>query len=278
MTAWHEKQLCVLDLETTAAEPDEARLVTAAVGYVGGGKPTDIVTLIAAPEGFDIPDEAAAIHGWTTERAREEGRPLGEVLDIVLGYLDHRPEGGAVVAYNAPYDLTVLDREARRLGVPGLEAERPLRVVCPLLLDRHLGKYRPGSRKLHATCQLYGVTLDAPHKAHSDALNAGRLAWKLGKYGEVRRRVRDADEQLELEGLRAEWTLVKDDLEKLHAFEQAIFKVQARELEEYFHRGNARKGVPPQPERKVPRDWPVFPLGWQEPRQAALDLAAAMQS
>lgn len=256
---WHDGRLAVLDLETTAAEPEDARIVSAAVGLVGGGEPTDLITLLANP-GIPIPDEAAAIHGITTERAKRDGRPVDEVLDMVLGMLDRRPDGSPVVAMNARYDLTVLDRECRRHGADPVDAHRELLVVDPMILDRRLDKFRAGSRKLNALCAHYGARLEAAHTAGADAIAAGRLAWRIGKSGRVIRNIRYGSDVLERDALQAEWDRAKDHLVVLHGVQAKWAYEDAVELEAYFHKGNPRKGVPPQPDRVVPREWPVIPL------------------
>lgn len=249
---WHEGRLCLLDLETTSADPEEARIVTAAVGYVHGGRESDMHTLLANP-GVPIPPEATRIHGITTERARRYGRPIDEVLDIVLGFLDNRPPGSPIIAYNTPYDLTVLDREARRQGYDPLDAHRPLLVVDPLVMDKHLHRYRPGSRKLIDTCRYYHVKLEAAHAAGADAIAAGRLAWVLAKRVSVTRRVRSPEDGMELEQLQTEWLAVRDNLEQLHQAQARWYTIQARGLADYFN----RKGQ----DHDVRAHWPLIPLG-----------------
>jgi DNA polymerase-3 subunit epsilon len=248
---WHDHRFAVLDLETTSPDPEEARIVTAAFGYVSGGQHTDLHCLLANP-GVEIPAEATAVHGVTTEHARQHGRPIDEVLDIVLGNLDRRPAGAPVVAFNAAFDLTVLDREARRHGYDPLDAHRPLHIVDPFVIDKHLHRYRPGRRTLTAMCAHYGARLEAAHAAGADAIAAGRLAWAIAKRGRVIRRVRNASELAEFEGLQAEWFQVRDDLELLHRAQVRWRREQALSLAEYFE----RQGQP----KRVATDWPLIPV------------------
>jgi DNA polymerase-3 subunit epsilon len=259
---WFEIPMTVLDIESTSKDPTEARIVTAAVGYVGGGKPTDLHTLVSAVE-FDIPEEATQIHGWTTKRAREEGIPPSDVLDVIMGMIDGRPAGGVVVAFQAAYDLTVTDHELMREGKSYPWHTVP--VVDPLLLDRHLDKYRPGKRDLATTCEHYRRALgrpkpllDAAHQAGADAIATARLAYVIGRFGQVARNPRYPDERAELEALRQHWRLVKDDAQQLHAFQQDLAATDAASLEAYFRKGNEKKDIPPQPGRIVERDWPVL--------------------
>lgn len=259
--AWWDRRITTLDLETTAADPQEARIVTAAIAYVGGGKPLYSQEIVCAVE-VEIPDEAAAIHGWSTERARREGMPFEDALDIVFGHVDQRPEGSPVVIFNAPYDLTVLDREARRAGVGDLleSAPQPLLVVDPLVTDKFLGRYRKGSRRLGDMCRTYGVRLDFAHQAQSDAISAARLAYQQAKHGMVVRRVYDAQTAMERDELQRYWDSVRFDLDRLHAAQEGWALEQQRGLQEYFIKGNPKKGVPPQPERIIPLGWPLIPI------------------
>jgi DNA polymerase-3 subunit epsilon len=254
--------MTVVDLETTSKDPTEARIVTAAVGYVGGGQPTDVHTIVSAVE-FEIPEQATLVHGWTTKRAREEGRPPADVLDLIIGMIDARPEGGVVVAFNARYDLTVLDHELMRAGMS--YPWRTVHVVDPLMLDRHLHKYRAGKRDLATTCEHYRrflnrpkPLLDAAHQAGADAVATARLAYVMGRFGKVVRTPRYPDERAELEALQQHWTLVKDNAQALHEFQQTMAVTDAEQLEAYFRQGNPKKDVPPQPGRLVERDWPVL--------------------
>jgi DNA polymerase III epsilon subunit-like protein len=81
---WWQGRMAAFDLETTAAIPEEARIVTAALALVRRREPTETTTWLADP-GIEIPEEAAEVHGITTERAQAEGdrRPTScrEVLD-----------------------------------------------------------------------------------------------------------------------------------------------------------------------------------------------------
>lgn len=255
MTAWHDGRLIGFDLETTGVDLEEARIVTAALVIVGGGEPTERLTWIADP-GVPIPDEAAAVHGITTERAQAEGRPAGEVVREVLDALV--VAGVAVrplVDFNARFDLTVLDRERARHGAdhPPLGAWERLRVVDPLVLDKWLHRYRKGSRKLDAMCAHYGATLDGAHDAAYDALAGCRLAWAIAKRGQVIRRVRDAGERAELIALRRQWAAIRDDLDALHVAQIAIAREQAQGLAAYFReQGN------PDADR-VETAWPIVP-------------------
>ncbi|MFB8416223.1 exonuclease domain-containing protein [Streptomyces albidoflavus] len=177
---WHRELLIGFDLETTGTDPREARIVTAAVIEVADGERRGHRTWLADP-GIPIPAGATAVHGITDARAAAEGSPPDRVADAVAEALTGYWRAGVpVVAYNAPFDLTLLAAELRRHRLPSL-AERlggaPVGpVIDPLTVDRAVDRYRKGSRRLSAVCAEYGVTLEDAHDASADALAAARLA------------------------------------------------------------------------------------------------------
>ena len=171
---WTEQPLAFFDLETTAPEPTQARIVTGCIGRVDGSQVSSKQWL--ADPGVEIPDEAAAIHGISTEHAREHGRPHHEVVaEIIAELAAVWKEGRVLCIYNANYDLTVLHTQsAGRFQVTGPVAD-------PFVMDRQLDQYRKGSRKLGDVCAHYGVRLDEAHNAEADAVAAARLVWKLAR-------------------------------------------------------------------------------------------------
>ncbi|MGA5226886.1 exonuclease domain-containing protein [Streptomyces koyangensis] len=177
---WHRELLIGFDLETTGTDPREARIVTAAVIEVADGGRRGHRTWLADP-GIPIPAGATAVHGITDARAAAEGSPPDRVADAVAEALTGYWRAGVpVVAYNAPFDLTLLAAELRRHRLPSL-AERlggaPVGpVIDPLTVDRAVDRYRKGSRRLSAVCAEYGVALEDAHDASADALAAARLA------------------------------------------------------------------------------------------------------
>lgn len=176
MSDWHLGPMMAFDLETTSPDPDEARIVTATICRIHGGDVQSREWLVNP--GVEIPQGAIDIHGVTNEQAQAEGIDPAVAAAQIFAELDAAwTGGGPVVIYNASYDLTVLDRELRRHCGTELGEVGP--VIDPYTIDKHLDKYRRGSRTLTATCEHYNVRLDAAHDAKQDALAAGRLAWRL---------------------------------------------------------------------------------------------------
>jgi DNA polymerase-3 subunit epsilon len=231
---WHMGRLAAFDIETTGVDPESDRIVTAAVSLVGGGQPAKHLSWLVDP-GIEIPAGASAVHGITTERARAEGRNAGEAVEEITAVLaDQLREGVPVVAFNARFDLTILDREAQRHGLrPLLDrvgGPDGMLVIDPYVLDKQFDRFRRGKRTLSAVCEHYSVTLGEAHAANDDALAAARVAFRLGA------RV------LELHGI---------DLRVLHREQVSWAAEQATSLEQYF-RGQGREEI-------VESAWPVVP-------------------
>lgn len=211
-SAWTET-LGVFDLETTGVDVETARIVTAHVGVLDGdGRQLESWSWMADP-GVEIPAGATAVHGVTTERARREGRPAAEVVAEIVDRLTTLfARGLAVTIYNAPYDLSLLDREAARHGVSPL-VHGP--IIDPLVLDKAVDRYRRGKRTLTAATEHYGIRLDDAHDARSDAVAAGRVAQAIARRYPVE---------------------VLVDLDVLHEMQVGWCRDQAESFQEYMRR------------------------------------------
>lgn len=180
LPAW-AKKLAVFDLETTGLNLKEARIVTACAALIdeNGQVIGDDVEWLADPI-IEIPEIATSVHKITTAYAREHGRPaaevVGEIVERLRGYFE---QGIPVVAYNAPYDFTILHFEALRHGIKPLQ--NPGTVVDPLVIDKFLDRYRGGKRRLELTAEFYKVPLDDAHNATADAVAAGRVAQAIAR-------------------------------------------------------------------------------------------------
>lgn len=236
LMSWHTGRLAGFDLETTGVDVETDRIVTACVVQCGGGQSTQSTTWLADP-GVEIPDGAAAVHGITTEKARAEGRPAAEVVEQVVAALAQVVLNGVpVVAMNATYDLTLLDREARRHGVQPLTdvVGDDLRVIDPRVLDKAVDRFRRGGRKLEDLCRHYGVTLDGAHSADADAIAACRVAWRIATNKPQ---------------------IGRADLADLHRWQIDWAAEQAESLADYFRRTSGKEHFA----EGVRTDWPFIP-------------------
>lgn len=235
--------LVVFDTETTGVDPQTARIVTYAVGVLHPDGQHSIDHGVIDP-GEEIPEEAAAVHGWTTERVRAsaEAVPPDEGIPMILHelYSTRAP----VVAFNARFDLTLLARECERLGLDTGPLHR-LQVIDPLVVDKRLEKFRKGSRRLQVVAELYGVKLESWHDAAADALAAGLLAQLMVK-------------KLGAGALGISPTLARDP-QALHDAQVVWADEQARSLQ-YYLLSQGRSDV-------VERVWPIAPA--PEPESVA---------
>jgi DNA polymerase-3 subunit epsilon len=179
MSTWSDT-LAVFDLETTGIDVETSRIVTATVALLDAeGVVHQRVDWLVNP-GIEIPAPATAVHGITTDQAIQNGRaPVECVAEIVATLRGHLDRGIPLVAYNAPYDLTLLNRESMRHGIPPLRSPAP--VIDPLVMDKALDRYRKGKRTLEVTSQFYGVILEGAHDSGADAVAAGRVAQAIAR-------------------------------------------------------------------------------------------------
>nr|WP_129338815.1 exonuclease domain-containing protein [Cellulomonas endophytica] len=171
--SWLRGPLLGFDTETTGVDVARDRIVSAAL-VERDASGTRTRTWLLDP-GVPIPAAAAGIHGITTETARAQGRPAPEALEeIAAGLAAALRRGVPVVAYNALFDLSLLDAELRRHGLATLHERlgRPVGpVLDPFVLDRAVDRYRRGKRRLVDLCRHYRVVEDgALHTADVDVV------------------------------------------------------------------------------------------------------------
>lgn len=237
---WHSGPFAAFDIESTGTDTENDRIVTAAVTVVGAGREAESHSWLVDP-GIEIPAEATAVHRITTEQAQREGVPAAravrEMIELLASLLaDDIP----VIAFNARFDLTMLDREARRYGatplVDRVGGPDGLLVIDPYVIDKHYHPFRKGRRTLSVLCEDFRVPLEEAHAADADALAAARLVWKLA------RRYED---------------LGSFDLPTLHDAQVGWALEQADSLQQYFD-GQGRN-------ERVAREWPLVPYQGAEP-------------
>lgn len=208
------QRLAVFDLETTGIDVATSRIVTANISVIDERGKREIRTDWLVNPGIDIPSQATAVHGISTERAISEGSSpavvIVEIIDTLKRLLE---EGLPLVVYNAPYDLTLLRHEAQRYGIAALSEPQP--IIDPLVIDKALDRYRKGKRTLEATALHYEVELHDAHDAGSDALAAGRIAQALA---------------------RRYPTELKLSAAELHDKQASWFSEQAQSFQEYMRR------------------------------------------
>ncbi|HLU97990.1 MAG TPA: exonuclease domain-containing protein [Thermobifida alba] len=232
---WHLRPLAAFDLETTGIDLERDRVVTAAVIETGADDSLSTRRTWLVDPGTEIPAAASAIHGISTEKAAAEGRPAAVAVAEITDALERILVAGIpLVIMNAPFDLTILDRECRRHGVVPLservDAVAP--VIDPLILDRHVDRYRRGKRNLEALCAHYRVSHGGAHEAGADAAAAAAVARGIG---------------------RSAARLAALSPQELHELQVRAAAAQAASFEEFLR----RKG---RTDARISRSWPLIPL------------------
>ena len=170
-TTWLGRTMYSLDTESTSLDTESARVVTLTLGRSTSPGHWSPKSYLLDP-GVEIPAEATAVHGITTEHAQKEGMQPGHALHEVWLRLTQIATGRTpLVIFNAPYDLTLLDREFRRhVGEPIPDG---LIVLDTLCLFRRFD-WTTGGRSLSKLAARYDITFPA-HDAEADALASLKL-------------------------------------------------------------------------------------------------------
>ncbi|HEY3480949.1 MAG TPA: exonuclease domain-containing protein [Streptomyces sp.] len=244
MPRWYEGPLAAFDTETTGVDVEHDRIVSAAlVVQRRPGQTPDVSRWLVDP-GIPVPESARAIHGLSADFLRRHGRHPGPVVEELARELAACSAAGIpLVVMNAPFDLTLLDRELKRHRAVALSAYfagPAWCVVDPRVLDKHLDRYRKGRRTLTDLCAYYGVTLDDAHDAAADAAASLALVRAVG------RRFADRLDPL--------------STAELHARQAVWHAGQARGLQAWFARnGSGEHCDPAWPLRPEPTTHRVIP-------------------
>lgn len=116
-----------------------------------------------------ISSAASAINGFTDSYVAEHGQDPKKALERIASLVALAQNRNIpLLAYNAPFDVGILEHDLHRWHLPGLGARVSrfdLLVVDPLVVDRAISR-RPGKRTLSAASAFYHVS---PHGDFHDA-------------------------------------------------------------------------------------------------------------
>jgi DNA polymerase-3 subunit epsilon len=180
MGNWSNGEVLGFDFETTGVDRFNDVPVSYALVTMVGGKQVSTRCGLVNP-GRTIPAGATEVHGITTARARAEGMPLAEAIEMVTDVVvDASRRGVPLVGMKLDYDLTILDTQSRRLGGGGLwDRGWCGPVLDAVVLDRHHDQFRKGSRTLGNLCAHYGVVIEHAHDAVADAVASAEVLFAL---------------------------------------------------------------------------------------------------
>ena len=190
MDDWEPPPVAVLDTETTGLDVENDHIVTAFLGVLdSAGRVCSRVNWLVNV-GVHMPAAAQAVHGLSDADTMRGKLPTQAVREIVSCLQDLVDAEYPIVVYNAPYDLTLLHREADRYLDMGRHVEDiydEAMILDPLVIDKAIDPFRAGSRNLATTAGHYGLEIPETglHAAEADAVLAGRLMLALWRCPEV---------------------------------------------------------------------------------------------
>lgn len=141
---------------------------------------------LVKPQGFTIPEEAARVHGITTERALKEGQDLAVVLRDFKELLD---QALCLVAHNMSFDEKIMGAEFLRCGMPDIPASKCK--VCTMhgtteycAIPGPRGYKWPRLAELHQ--KLFMADFEGAHNAASDVAATAKCFWELKRLGIIK--------------------------------------------------------------------------------------------
>ena len=182
----------IFDTETTGLpiwrepsdHPDQPHIVDIACDlWAGPGELIEQYDAIINP-GVEIPDELAALHGITTERAIAEGVAMAEALER---FFDLVSRADLIVGHNISFDIRMVRIEAaRRLGekwdnpLPTFCTMRKSTNQCQILSakPRHERDWK-WPNLTEAVRHFFDEDLENAHRARPDVDAAARIYFHL---------------------------------------------------------------------------------------------------
>ncbi len=158
----------IFDTETTGFPPS-ARLVSIAWQIWDDDNFIEKDYYVIRPDGFEIPWQAAKVHGITTEIALEQGVDLKGVIDK---FNEKVNQVDTVVAHNYGFDSKIVNGEFKRLKIAGnLDNKQVIDTMLSttdyVKLPGRYGKYKwPKLEELYR--HLFGEDFDDAHSADAD--------------------------------------------------------------------------------------------------------------
>lgn len=184
-TPLSESWLLGFDTETTGANLFKDAIASAtlvlrnpALGHTG-----DTVSTWLVNPHQPMNPKASEVNGFTDEYLQENGGEPAEELELLAKAISEaQAKNIPLLAYNAPFDVTMLRNDLRRWNLSPLNSRPTCNIstlskddvltVDPLVIDRAVS-HRTGKRTLTLTSQFYGVEpIGDFHDATADTVAA----------------------------------------------------------------------------------------------------------
>lgn len=157
----------VVDFETTGSLASIDRIIEVGAVIFSRGKIIDYFSSLVYP-GRSIPPFITFLTGITSEMIRS-----APPAEVVIPKLMDLIEDKIFVAHNARFDLTFLNYELERLGLPQYQGE----VLCTLNMARRLLKL--SKRGLDSLAEYFGIEITHRHRALYDAEATALILGKM---------------------------------------------------------------------------------------------------
>lgn len=171
-TTLHDSRLLGFDTETTGARPGRDSIVSACLVLrdPSRGREGDVRASWIINPHRPMSAGASAVNGFTDDFLEKNGDEPATALDqIARAIRDAQRLGIPLLAYNAPFDVAMLQGDLGRWNLAAIDAGL---VVDPLVIDRKVSR-RHGRRTLSDTTAYYGIEPDGDfHDATADTTAA----------------------------------------------------------------------------------------------------------
>lgn len=164
MKKWVDRNACVIDTETTGLGHD-AKIVDLAIADMQGNK---LFESLINP-GEHIPEGATQVHGITDDMVKDAPAFEDVAMKIMEILYEHQP----VLAYNAAYDMPIMDEHFRKAGpvleslADGIETDCAMKTYASFRMRKPM--------KLSICAEECGISSAGAHRAMADVLMTVKL-------------------------------------------------------------------------------------------------------
>jgi len=175
-----------------SSDPGQPHIVQAAAVMVDADTRETVHSfdLIAKPEGWEIPDEVAEVHGITTEHAAAVGFHEAQIVAFLMYFHDM---SNCRVGHNQPFDARIMRIALRRFGTEARAddwkagesycTQRASTPICKLPpTEKMLAAGRKGNKTANLSEAFFhftGGAFENAHTAMADVLATMRVYWAI---------------------------------------------------------------------------------------------------